>query len=179
MISSRTMIDLDDYLLTPGGLVIPTSEQALANLLLAGIKPEILRVLEGTPEITKFNQLSPTPLTVFDETTPETLNFEWQIPHYYSHIALGDYFGEKLTHVTDNPELAQIRVENELVEVNSRGLVRLFQTIIYVVDVFRENNVVWGVGRGSACASYLLYLTGLHLVNPLKYNIPASEFYHS
>ena len=30
----------------------------------------------------------------------------------------------------------------------------------------RENNIVWGVGRGSSVASYVLYLIGVHRIDP-------------
>jgi DNA polymerase III alpha subunit len=48
--------------------------------------------------------------------------------------------------------------------------------LIYVIDVMTEKNVVWGVGRGSSCSSYLLYLLGLHEVDPVKYEIEISDF---
>lgn len=44
-----------------------------------------------------------------------------------------------------------------------------------LIDKFIENGVVWGVGRGSACASYVLYLLRINDVDPLKYDIPFSE----
>ena len=40
----------------------------------------------------------------------------------------------------------------------------------------RENNIVWGVGRGSSVASYVLFLIGIHKVNSLKYNLDIKEF---
>jgi DNA polymerase III alpha subunit len=40
----------------------------------------------------------------------------------------------------------------------------------------RENKIVWGVGRGSSVASYVLYLIGIHKINSLKYNLDINEF---
>jgi DNA polymerase III alpha subunit len=40
----------------------------------------------------------------------------------------------------------------------------------------RENNVVWGVGRGSSVASYVLYLLGVHKIDSIKYNLDIEEF---
>jgi DNA polymerase III alpha subunit len=37
-------------------------------------------------------------------------------------------------------------------------------------------NIVWGVGRGSSCSSYLLYLLGLHEVDVVKYDVDISDF---
>jgi DNA polymerase III alpha subunit len=39
-----------------------------------------------------------------------------------------------------------------------------------------QNNVVWGVGRGSSVASYVLYLLGVHKIDSLKYNLDIHEF---
>ena len=40
----------------------------------------------------------------------------------------------------------------------------------------RENNIVWGVGRGSSVSSYVLYLIGVHKVDSIKYNLDVTEF---
>jgi DNA polymerase III alpha subunit len=40
----------------------------------------------------------------------------------------------------------------------------------------RKNKIVWGVGRGSSVASYVLFLIGIHKVNSLKYNLDIKEF---
>ena len=52
-----------------------------------------------------------------------------------------------------------IRVTDELTEYMSRGMYPLLQYMIYLVDFMRENNIVWGVGRGSpstVCAIFNL-----------------------
>ena len=38
----------------------------------------------------------------------------------------------------------------------------LLRYMIHLVDFMRENNIVWGVGRGSSVARYVLYLIGVH-----------------
>jgi DNA polymerase III alpha subunit len=40
----------------------------------------------------------------------------------------------------------------------------------------RKNNILWGVGRGSSVASFVLYLIGIHRINSLFYNLPIEEF---
>ena len=43
----------------------------------------------------------------------------------------------------------------------------LLRYMCYLVDFMRENNIVWGVGRGSQCTpSYVLFWIGIHKVNP-------------
>jgi DNA polymerase III alpha subunit len=46
-----------------------------------------------------------------------------------------------------------------------------------MVDVMSEKSLVWGVGRGSSTASYVLYLIGVHSINSIKYDIPIEEFF--
>jgi DNA polymerase III alpha subunit len=38
------------------------------------------------------------------------------------------------------------------------------------------NRVIWGVGRGSSVASFVLYKLGVHRVDSLYYNLDINEF---
>jgi DNA polymerase III alpha subunit len=42
--------------------------------------------------------------------------------------------------------------------------------------VMTENHVIWGVGRGSSVASYVLYLLGVHRIDSMFYDLDVSEF---
>ena len=46
----------------------------------------------------------------------------------------------------------------------------------YLVDTLRKNKIVWGVGRGSSVASYVLYLLGVHRINSIYYELDIAEF---
>jgi DNA polymerase III alpha subunit len=46
----------------------------------------------------------------------------------------------------------------------------------YLVDIMRDNNIVWGVGRGSSVSSFVLYLIGIHKINSLYYDLSIEEF---
>jgi DNA polymerase III alpha subunit len=69
-----------------------------------------------------------------------------------------------------------MRTEAELVEFDQRGMYPLLQYMIYLVDFMRENNIVWGVGRGSSVASYVLYLIGIHRINSIHFDLDWHEF---
>lgn len=43
------------------------------------------------------------------------------------------------------------------------------------INKFKEDGVIWGVGRGSSCASYVLYLLDVHCVDSIAYDIPFRE----
>lgn len=68
------------------------------------------------------------------------------------------------------------RVNEEMDLFEARDLVPLLQTMICLVEHFRANKIVWGVGRGSSVASYVLYMIGVHRIDPMKYGLSINEF---
>ena len=69
------------------------------------------------------------------------------------------------------------RVNQELELFIKHDMYDLLHVMKYVVDTLRENNIVWGVGRGSSVASYVLHLIGVHKIDSIKYNLPIEEFF--
>jgi hypothetical protein len=68
------------------------------------------------------------------------------------------------------------RAGQELMLYQERDLFDLLKYLRYLVDTMRTNNIVWGVGRGSSVASYVLYLLGVHRVNSMHYDLDPAEF---
>lgn len=68
------------------------------------------------------------------------------------------------------------RLEEELVQYKARNMLDLLRWLKYFVDTCSKENIVWGVGRGSSVASYILYLIGVHNIDPIKYNLDWQEF---
>lgn len=101
---------------------------------------------------------------------PPIETFNWNIPDEYTDIELKDLF-ESL------PDKYQERLDAELEYISEHGMTLFFQALIFIRDVMLENGIVWGLGRGSSCASLVLFLLGINLVDPLKYDIPMREFY--
>jgi DNA polymerase III alpha subunit len=52
----------------------------------------------------------------------------------------------------------------------------LLKYLKYLVDTMRTHNIVWGVGRGSSVASFILFLIGIHRINSLHYDLSIDEF---
>ena len=73
-------------------------------------------------------------------------------------------------------EIETNRVLEELELFVQYDMVELLCYLKYLVDTMRENNIVWGVGRGSSVASYCLYLLGVHKIDSLKYELDIREF---
>jgi DNA polymerase III alpha subunit len=68
------------------------------------------------------------------------------------------------------------RVAEELRLFAQHDMILLLKYVKYLVDTMRKNNIVWGVGRGSSVASYVLYLIGAHKIDSLKFQLDINEF---
>ena len=160
----------------------------LTRFLLLGVPPTKLRVTEETEEVRTLNEQvddADRVLVVNDQDIEVDLT--WQLPREYAELdvqmhILNLFFSEdkqlELRYSFEEFDQAIDRIAAELKEVEERGLEDFFRTVIYILDQLRAHNVVWGVGRGSSCASYLLFLLGLHVVDCVTMNVPLDEFYH-
>jgi|TARA_R110000744_G_scaffold64079_1_gene131955 DNA polymerase III alpha subunit len=103
---------------------------------------------------------------------------DFNIPQHYKDIDVEEYVRRLIPNGvdrTDNAATSQ-RVEMELSLYKARNLYSILQLMIYIVDMMRKNSLVWGVGRGSSVASYVLYLIGIHKIDSIKYNLNIEEF---
>lgn len=73
-------------------------------------------------------------------------------------------------------EEQRVRVTEELEEYKNRNMIPLLRWLKYFISTMEENNIVWGVGRGSSVASYVLYLLKVHSIDSIKYNLEWQEF---
>jgi DNA polymerase III alpha subunit len=95
----------------------------------------------------------------------------WHMPDQYKTLDIAQ-------HVLDlcRTEAELQRCGQELLLYQERDLFPLLQYLAYLVDVMRANHVIWGVGRGSSVASYVLYKLGVHRVDSLFYQLDVTEF---
>jgi len=95
----------------------------------------------------------------------------WLMPEEYKQIDIAQ-------HVIDCCKTdAEIqRAGEELLMFQQRNLFNLLKYLKYLVDTMKENNIIWGVGRGSSVASYVLYLLGVHRVDSMYYDLDPAEF---
>jgi DNA polymerase III alpha subunit len=99
------------------------------------------------------------------------LQSNWRMPQDYKDLDVAEYV---LSLCQQEHELQ--RVGQELLLYQERNLFDLLRYLKYLVDTLRKNNVVWGVGRGSSVASYVLFLLGVHKIDSLYYNLDIDEF---
>ena len=95
----------------------------------------------------------------------------WYMPDEYRDMDIAQWI---LDQCKTDAELQ--RVGEELLLYMDRNLIDLLKYLKYFVDTMRANNVVWGLGRGSSVASYVLYLIGVHKINSMYYDLDIKEF---
>ena len=99
------------------------------------------------------------------------LQRNWRMPKEYKELDIAEYV---LSLCQQDHELQ--RVAQELLLYQERDLFDLLRYLKYLVDTLRKNNIVWGVGRGSSVASYVLFLIGVHKIDSVYYNLNIDEF---
>lgn len=122
--------------------------------------------LNNLPNLVKY-MISDKSVAEFDEACRNN----WFIPEEYKRFDIAKYVLDQC----QNEEELQ-RAGKELLMYQERDMFVLLQYLKYLVDTMRTNNIVWGVGRGSSVASFVLYLIGVHKINSLYYDLPIDEF---
>lgn len=144
-------------------------ELDIANVLLENPKKfnnSNKLLFAGYPTIKKYEKPTCT-VEAFDKANQSA----WNMPHEYLIFDIVQWLLEQCT--TDE----QInRVAEELKLYDDRRLMDLLRFLKYMIDTFRKNNIVWGVGRGSSVASYVLYLIGVHKIDSLVFDLDVTEF---
>jgi DNA polymerase III alpha subunit len=131
---------------------------------------EDIEKLEQTAGFTfnRFNeQLDQISIEEFDQA----LQSDWFMPEKYRTFDVEAFCVERCT----TPEQIS-RVNDEMVAYRERNMIPLLQWTKHFVDTCTENGIVWGVGRGSSVASFVLFLLGVHQIDSVKYNLDWQEF---
>jgi len=130
------------------------------------IKFDEVLELENAPELIQYNKLDMT-VEQFDNNNQSN----WLMPEQYKTMDIAQYI---LNQCQGEAELQ--RAGKELLLFQERDMFVLLRYLKYLVDTMRENNIVWGVGRGSSVASFVLFLLGIHRINSLYYDLSIDEF---
>jgi DNA polymerase III alpha subunit len=127
---------------------------------------KLLDVVESVPSLQTAQDYS---CTVDEFHDQQQAN--WHMPSEYKTLDIAEYV---LSLCQTQDELQ--RVGDELLLFQEHGLFDLLRYLKYLVDTMRANQVIWGVGRGSSVASYVLYKLGVHRINSMYYNLDPKEF---
>ena len=157
------------------------NESDLVNIIMSGATIDSLKgmlvepsvdletasaYLEQVPELVEY---AFTDMTVaeFDQMKQNS----WHMPDEYRHMDIAEY----ILSLCDSDAQLQ-RCGQELLLFQERNLFNLLRYLKYLVDTLTANHMIWGVGRGSSVASYVLYLLGVHRIDSMFYDLDPTEF---
>lgn len=126
---------------------------------------EVLQ-LEKTPQLIEY-----TDPKISIEDFDNNNQSKWHLPNEYLNMDIAKYVLDKCTN-----EAELQRAGDELIKFQERDMFILLKYLKYLVDTMRANNIVWGVGRGSSVASFVLFLLEIHRINSLYYDLSIDEF---
>lgn len=146
-----------------------TQTELIQGVLLHG--PAILNHCESADDLTDYlnrlqqeHLLYPRPVTTIDSAA-------WFLPMEYQHMDMEAFLFSAC------PKAHHERLQQELALFHSHNMMPVLSAMKYVVDTLRANDIVWGVGRGSSVASYVLFIIGVHKIDSVKYTLPIKEFF--
>ena len=171
----------DRFLWIDGDMTIDAKDVEL--FIEKGVPTSHLIVDELNIDIKNLNKSLIPSDKIRDKKELKNLDFSWVIPEEYKKLDVVNYVIDKLVIELDEQKFSETeasirekRVSKELELFNSLEKIDVLRTIIYIINTFERNNVVWGVGRGSSTHSYVLYLLGAHDVDSVLFNLPIEDF---
>jgi DNA polymerase III alpha subunit len=125
-------------------------------------------ILDNVPAFVRYDEL------VQQQSVEEwdhRCQANWYMPDQYKQLDIAEHV---LGLCGSSAELQ--RCGQELLLFQERNLFDLLRYLKYLTDVMRENRLIWGVGRGSSVASYVLFKLGVHRIDSLFYELDPAEF---
>lgn len=126
-----------------------------------------IQYIETYPELIQYVERDDVMTNVFDREHQA----RWHMPEEYKNLDIAEYV---LGLCSSEAELQ--RCGHELLLYQEKDLFNLLRYLKYLVDLMTENHVIWGVGRGSSVASYVLYKLGVHRIDSMFYKLEPEEF---
>jgi len=123
-------------------------------------------------KLTNIKQVNPSIYEMGVEDFDKICQNEWLMPDEYKNLDIITWLFAQIP----SRDQYKDRLFDELKEFEQRNMIDLLRWLKYLIDTARANNIVWGVGRGSSVASYVLYLIGVHRIDPIKYNLDYKDF---
>lgn len=134
-------------------------------------------LIERSSDIDKLIEFSSLQLNEYKKSELSFEEFDknnqniWFVPDEYRNFDIYEF-----CMVSCDNEEQLIRCYEELVLFEKLNMIPLLGVLKYIVDTLRANNTLWGVGRGSSVASYVLYKLGVHRIDSMKYELDYKEF---
>ena len=137
----------------------------------------------NSSEVLNFNKRYKKDTVDYKRST-NPVSLDWDVPKKYREMDLEVYLVQKLRAEVAEFDFTDEEIEKRYYHLKMEyriwkkiNLVDMLRTLIYIVNTFEEHKIIWGTGRGSSCASYILYLVGLHQVDSVEYELDIGEFF--
>jgi DNA polymerase III alpha subunit len=125
-------------------------------------------ILENIPAFIRYDEMAQQQSV---EEFDHRCQANWYMPQQYKDMDIAMHV---LSLCNSDAELQ--RCGEELMLFQERNLFDLLKYLKYLVDIMKENRLIWGVGRGSSVASFVLYKLGVHRIDSLYYELDPAEF---
>lgn len=181
---STLLIELDDRIITDTGETIAKHSYLIGKILRQEPVGSI-RVKE-CQDVRRYQDQSGQRFEYWEDDEkiegPSLETYKWNIPETYLKLDLDARVRTELERFLnqndpENPETYRDRTEKELKLIREQNMTEFFQALIFIIETFQERNLVYGVGRGSSAASFVLFLLKIHRIDPVRYQIPMEEFF--
>lgn len=178
---SISLLNLEDRIITDTGSMIAKYD-LLLSLALSG---EPFAHLPAVPhdDLAKYHHnkgtLDSAKVWVDDGVIqgPSIKTFAWITPPPYVTMDIADRcMTMMLDRSLDTPTYMD-RLVDEIALMYARDMEPFVRCVVWITDMMRKKDIVWGLGRGSSCASLILFVLGINKVDPVRYDIPKEEFY--
>lgn len=142
---------------------------------------KLVQYVDGlTADIQALNTLLPPYKRIAVKTGAVTPTPEWLVQTSDADVV--DFIAIKFAdHIVGMSEseisVRERRLVQELELFKTHQMMSLLATAIYVVESLERTHSVWGVGRGSSTSSFVLFLIGLHDIDPIAFDIPITDFF--
>ena len=146
-----------------------TQEELVKGVLRHG--PAMLDLCQSSADLSKYIDIIVDEHLDYPIPTNSIDSNNWFIPRAYQEMNIETFLLE------NSPQSNHPRIIQELDLYKKHNMILMLKTMKYIVDTLRTNNVIWGVGRGSSVASYVLHIIGVHKIDSVKYNLPIEEFF--
>ena len=146
-----------------------TQEELVKGVLRHG--PAVLDLCQSSADLSRYVDIINSEHLSYP-IPKEKINPEnWFIPREYQEMDIEEFL------MQNSPKENHQRIVQEINLFKKHNMISMLKTMKYIVDTLRSNNVIWGVGRGSSVASYVLHIIGVHKIDSVKYNLPIEEFF--
>lgn len=162
---------------------ISIKPELVEQFILRGEQERIKYVTTVTPEIEQLNK----ELSCSIGLKPSFVlpPKQWTFPREYTNFDVEsfvfDLLEDELQKFSKQHYESKERIDRVIYELDlfkQHNMFNILYLMVYIVDTLQQQNICWGVGRGSSVSSYILYLIGVHDIDSVKYQLDVLDFFH-